>query len=556
MSETERKKRLEHRRKRKNVIFTQTIIAAVIAVMILFSAVSFFKAGNEYSINYAENSTVDYKVYLKDNDFYEEDYLGKDQAYIASLIDRVVANFDYTYQLDSTQVSYNATYTIGAQVVLTVTQTGKVLLEKNYPIKENVAVTSTGSKLYIKESAVVDYDTYNDFANSLVKTYNLSGVSSSLRLFLNVNVNGVCADFESKKLSERTTTMMIPLTQELVDININASLPYHESSVIVCGKNDKNIFKVLAISLSIIELVLIIELIVYIYATRNDDINYEIKVKRLVNAYKSYIQKILTEFNCDGYQVLKVDTFNEMLDIRDTVNLPILMSENSDKTCTTFVIPTNNNILYLHEIKVDDYDEIYASTSTSEDELAFTETVDDIFVSETVEDISVDETLTEAENETSSFRGGLKYNYSFLAKLHLSSEDTREFYKEIISFINSYGLKVNSSWNKERIQVGKKTYAILSFKGLKLTVSFALNPADYEGTKYKLIDVSAVKKFAKVPAQMKITSYRKVAWVKELFNVMLKADGVENKEIPVEIAKVRPKTKRKLIKENLIKVEK
>jgi len=531
MSESERKKRLEHRKKRKNVIFIQTIIAIVVAIVILFFAISFFRIDNEHRISYAESSVVDYKVYLKDNDFYEEDYLGKDQAYIASLIKNVVADFDYSYKLESKEVNYSATYSIGAQVVLAVKHTSKVLFEKDYPIKENVSVFSTGKELFIKETATLDYDLYNDLARNLVDTYKLSDVSSSLRLYLSVNVDGSCADFESKKLSVRTTTMIIPLTQELVEININASLPYSESNVIVCGEYDKSVYKDIAIGCSIFEALLIIELIIYIYATRNDDINYEIKVKRLVNAYKSYIQKILTEFNSDGYQVLKVDTFNEMLDIRDTVNLPILMYENSDKTLTTFVIPTNNNILYVHEIKVEDYDEIYGNTNLPNEEIVITET------------------------NTSDFRSRVKYNYSFLSKLHLSSEETRDFYREIVLFVRSYGLKISSSWNKERIKAGRKTYAMLSFRGLKLTVSFALNPTDNEGTKYRLKDVSAIKKFSQVPAQMKVTSYRKVAWVKELLLDMLKRDGVEDKALSVDVAKIKQKTKTKLLKENLIKID-
>ena len=136
----------------------------------------------------------------------------------------------------------------------------------------------------------------------------------------------------------------------------------------------------------------------------------------------------------------------------------------------------------------------------------------------------------------------------------MASDETRAFFNEISAFAQSYGLKVNRSWSKERIQLGRKTYAILSFRGLKLAVSFALNPADYENTKYKLKDVSSLKKFAQVPAQMKITSSRKVNWVKELFNDMLSKDGVENKNLPVEVAQIKPKSKQKLIKENLIKL--
>ena len=47
-----------------------------------------------------------------------------------------------------------------------------------------------------------------------------------------------------------------------------------------------------------------------------------------------------------------VDAFDEMLEIRDTIQAPILMFENEDKTCAKFMIPTDSKLLYLYEIKV------------------------------------------------------------------------------------------------------------------------------------------------------------------------------------------------------------
>jgi hypothetical protein len=65
------------------------------------------------------------------------------------------------------------------------------------------------------------------------------------------------------------------------------------------------------------------------------------------------------EFNEEGYQIVMIKTFNEMLGIRDTIQSPILMTENRDETMTRFLIPTNTKILYTYEIKVDNYDFIY-----------------------------------------------------------------------------------------------------------------------------------------------------------------------------------------------------
>jgi hypothetical protein len=62
-------------------------------------------------------------------------------------------------------------------------------------------------------------------------------------------------------------------------------------------------------------------------------------------------------FDTHGYQRILVDTFDEMLEIRDTIQAPILMFENEDKTCAKFIIPTDSKLLYLYEIKIEGYNE-------------------------------------------------------------------------------------------------------------------------------------------------------------------------------------------------------
>ena len=69
--------------------------------------------------------------------------------------------------------------------------------------------------------------------------------------------------------------------------------------------------------------------------------------------YGSYIQKVNNELELEGYQVLKIDTFHDMLEIRDTIQSPILMVENKEKTRTYFVIPSSK-ILYTYCLKVKD----------------------------------------------------------------------------------------------------------------------------------------------------------------------------------------------------------
>ena len=540
MSESEKKKRLAYRKKRKRLIFVQSAIAIVLVLAIAVFGTVFFKINNDYHVNYTEQNSIDYKVYLKENDFYEEEFLGKDQIYVASLIKSVEADFNYSFAVDAESTDYEVTYGVVGKLIISEKSSGTSIFEKDYVLKEDMLLIQSGSNIVnINEKITVDYDEYNDIANDFVGIYDLSDASSVLKLTMVVNLSGKCQGFDITGFDNHAFSLNIPLTQKTVNIVMTSTVPQNVNSVMTFTQGvDKDVFKSLTIISAVLLISAVIVLIAFIYLTRNYDINYEIKIKRLVSAYKSYVQRILTEFCTDGYQILKIETFNEMLDIRDTLNMPILMSENLDKTCTKFLLPTSNKILYEYEIKVDDYDEIYGNNT-------------DLYES-AKEEVSVTASVNEVE--TPSPFGNLKYDYSFVSKLHLASDDTRKFYTDIISFVRSYGLKVNRSWNRERIYIGRKTYALLTFKGFKLTVSFALNPADYVETKYKLVDVSAVKKYNNTPAQMKITSARKSVWVKELLTSMLKADGVESQNIMVKVENIKPKKKSELIKKNLIKV--
>ena len=122
------------------------------------------------------------------------------------------------------------------------------------------------------------------------------------------------------------------------------------------------LFKLLAIIFAIIAVILGGVLLAFVYLTRNEDVNYSNKVKKILNSYRSFIQQIDGEFDSEGYQIVKIKSFVEMLGIRDTIQSPVLMWENSDETMTQFMIPTNTKLLYIFEIKVDNYDMIYGIT--------------------------------------------------------------------------------------------------------------------------------------------------------------------------------------------------
>lgn len=111
----------------------------------------------------------------------------------------------------------------------------------------------------------------------------------------------------------------------------------------------------------------------------------------------------------------------------------------------------------------------------------------------------------------------VRYTLGFEGKLRSADDEVKKRYKEFIDEVGLYkGVKIASSFKQQRIYKGRKTLAIVLFKGKTLCVAFALNPADYADTKYRGVDKSDKKRFAKTPMLFKLTSTRRLEYAKYL----------------------------------------
>ena len=119
MSEKEKKKRALYKKNREKWIFTQAVIASVVAVAIVISSIVAYQLNKTYYVGYTENGSIDYNVFLKDNEFFEESHLGQDQSYVASLIDKIVADCSYEIDMDTDDVNYKYSYTITSRLART-----------------------------------------------------------------------------------------------------------------------------------------------------------------------------------------------------------------------------------------------------------------------------------------------------------------------------------------------------------------------------------------------------------------------------------------------------
>ncbi len=361
MSELEIRRRQEYKRKRRQRMIIQIIAIAIAVAISLTSFVIYNRVNSEYYIEYTEHSDIDYKVQYRQNEFFEQEWVEKGKEYISYLVNSISADFKYNMHMDAANVGFDYEYSIIAKVLVADKDSGNAYFTQEevlVPLKTQSATSA--SAIAITESVDIDYLKYDAIAHKFVDTYGLTQASCTLIVTLNVDVLSSCDEFEQENRNNYMVSLNVPLVDDTFSIERTSSAPDDQSKVLACrGSVCQKVFIYVGAAFAAVALILGIVLAIYLHVTVNDDITYDAKIRRLVRSYGSYIQRISGEFDDKGYQTVIIKTFTEMLGIRDTIQSPILMTENRDETMTRFLIPTNTDILYVHEIKVDNYDEIY-----------------------------------------------------------------------------------------------------------------------------------------------------------------------------------------------------
>ena len=102
-NEQEQKIILQHqnrRRKHKIKLAVESIVIIIISIITIVSY--FYLSKNEYN-KYTEKAKVDYKVNLKENEFYEDKYIDEKTSVVASLIENIEVDFKYNLDLEQEQ---------------------------------------------------------------------------------------------------------------------------------------------------------------------------------------------------------------------------------------------------------------------------------------------------------------------------------------------------------------------------------------------------------------------------------------------------------------------
>ncbi len=122
---------------------------------------------------------------------------------------------------------------------------------------------------------------------------------------------------------------------------------------------------------------------------------------------------------------------------------------------------------------------------------------------------------------------------TFMEKFDALDDDMKAKYLEIRRELLSYeGVRSRISKHCDSYRVKKAIQVKINIQGKTLKVFFALDPREYDGTTYPIIDVSGKKIYAEVPTLLKVKSALSVKRAKALIADVMEAHGVEKAEEP------------------------
>ena len=306
------------------------------------------------NVNYKQTSNIDYKVYLKKNDYYNQDYLDKNMQYIASLIDNIKVNFNYSFNANQ-DINYKYTYYIKSEVRVSDSEdSSKIIYSKSDRLTNPNTIAKTSSNGFnISEDINVDYNKYNELVKSFKSAY-LINADSNLVLSLYLDIEDEKGNKINSANSNEAMKLTIPLTEQMINIkmdykeinnSVNAKIYRH------FGIKNKILFS-LSVFFFVGTVFYTALLVIFLRKTSAKKSAYDVLLSKILREYDRVIVNSKKNIDVTG-EVIDLDSFEELLDVRDNLEKPIIYKEIHKGQKSIFVIK-NGNETYRYILKLAD----------------------------------------------------------------------------------------------------------------------------------------------------------------------------------------------------------
>lgn len=338
--------------KKKKIYFDFNIRVVVYALLIFIfligtfvSYFSLYLSCADRVVNYNEESSVSYNVCLEENNVYTDECLKEGMEYLSVLTSRINSMFSYNADF-SIDVEYDLEYKVSAITKIYSGEDNKILYEKEEDIITPKRIAETSKEININQVVELDYKKYKTLVDNYINTY-AEGANASLEL-----VFYLIEPTETRKLSSLT----IPLVGQTY--NISKEIISYKDMVVNLKNNywneSNSVYGVVGTACLLILTFFIFRLTKLLVVANGNKSKYEIELSKILKEHDNYI--VMTK---DGYEIdenktiLKVSSFKELLDARNTLNKPIIYTK-INNVKSEFVVE-DESVIYKYVMKEADF---------------------------------------------------------------------------------------------------------------------------------------------------------------------------------------------------------
>ena len=299
------------------------------------------------NVSYEEHGNTDYKVFLKDNIYYEDKYLDKNMSYIANLIDYISVDYNYKFKAD-TLFDGEYSYKIRADLEILNAENKTLFFTKKYDlIKEKTFTIENQNEYNIVENIKIDYDHYNSLANGFKSSYGVDTESNLivyLDLYRNIDQNSI----NNPNINGKgTIKLTIPLSEKAINIKMD-SMEINNKNVIT-SLDDYYLedikYLIIGIISLIVSLYLFIKIVKRLSRLSISPTDYDKTLKKILNQYDRLIVTTSSMPNLEKNNIIKLKEFVELLDAKDNLHKPIFFIEVTPHQKAYFFIQDDDNII-------------------------------------------------------------------------------------------------------------------------------------------------------------------------------------------------------------------
>ena len=286
-------------------------------VFLLFSIYFFVKAFNLKRIDlYSEKSTIEYSVCLNKNDFYKEECLSEEKEYLTSLTNeiRVLFNYERVY-VEDTKSDLN--YHIVSKLRIYSRDNNREIYTDERELTKQKTFKGEKKVYNVQDNTAISLDDFSDVVKKYVSDY---GVNSRAELEVSLNVG-------EKEAETSVAKIVIPLMDQTYSISKTSIDNKADEDIAVEMRN----YLFVSILLFILDIV-IVGVSFYRFTKERKESPFEREIKRLLSDYDRIIVETKENYiSYDNKEITELDDFMELVDVRDTLEKPILYFKQSEE---------------------------------------------------------------------------------------------------------------------------------------------------------------------------------------------------------------------------------